>query len=255
MAVPQRMDRRRRPACAHPRRPRFRCARVGAKPDIELQSFRGKPTDAPRSCNVSGIFGIERLQPRGSESAFAGRYPRRYHRHHPRAISMPLARPPLFRLPISRHSEGGIRRRRHLLEHIDATMELAHPAGAESLAPQPSQLAHDSLYTLAPRTRCAPSPRQGEGWGEGAGLPIDHNPSPHLERDRDHDRGVDRNRDGLIYRGRSDVSLTPHHFRRSPRRCLRNRDHRGVWRRGRRGRGDRRIGDRDGLGGGDGIPV
>jgi len=141
MAVPQRMDRRRRPACAHPRRPRFRCARVGAKPDIELQSFRGKPTDAPRSCNVSGIFGIERLQPRGSESAFAGRYPCRYHRHHPRAISIPLARPPLFRLPISRHSEGGIRRRRHLLEHIDATMELAHPAGADSLPPQPSQLA------------------------------------------------------------------------------------------------------------------
>src|SRR5215831_1854037 len=54
---------------------------------------------------------------------------------------MPLARPPLFRLPISRHSEGGIRRRRHLLEHVDAAMELAHPAGAESFAPQPSQLA------------------------------------------------------------------------------------------------------------------
>jgi hypothetical protein len=28
-----------------------------------------------------------------------------------------------------------------LLEHVDAAMELAHPAGAESLAPQPSQLA------------------------------------------------------------------------------------------------------------------
>src|SRR5262245_2516764 len=54
---------------------------------------------------------------------------------------MPLARPPLFRLPISRHFEGGIRRRRHLLEHVNAAMELAHPAGAEPLAPQPSQLA------------------------------------------------------------------------------------------------------------------
>src|SRR6516225_10945163 len=54
---------------------------------------------------------------------------------------MPLARPSLFRLPISSHSEGGIRRRRHLLEYFNAAMELAHPAGAESLAPQPSQLA------------------------------------------------------------------------------------------------------------------
>src|SRR5262249_12895100 len=39
-------------------------------------------------------------------------------------------------------SEGGIRRRRHLLEHVDAAMELAHPAGAEPLAPQPPQLEH-----------------------------------------------------------------------------------------------------------------
>jgi hypothetical protein len=46
-----------------------------------------------------------------------------------------------FRLPISRHSEGGVRRRRHLLEYFDAAMDLAHPPGADSLPPQPSQLA------------------------------------------------------------------------------------------------------------------
>src|SRR5215813_10007924 len=102
---------------------------------------RGEPTDAPRRSSPPGVSDIERLHPRGSAGAFAGRYPGRYHRHHPRAISVPLARPPLFRLPISRHSEGGIRRRRHLLEHVNAAMELAHPVGAEPLAPQPSQLA------------------------------------------------------------------------------------------------------------------
>src|SRR5262245_54218061 len=101
---------------------------------------RGEPTGAPRRSTPPGVSDIGRLHPRGSEGAFAGRYPGRYHRHHPRAISVPLARPPLFRLPISRHSEGGIRRRRHLLEHVNAAMELAHPAGAESLAAQPSQL-------------------------------------------------------------------------------------------------------------------
>src|SRR5262245_55002685 len=101
---------------------------------------RGEPTDAPRGSSPPGISDIERLHPRGGEGAFAGRYPGRYHRHHPRAISVPLARPPLFRLPISRHFEGGIRRRRHLLEHVNAAMELAHPAWAEPLAPQPSQL-------------------------------------------------------------------------------------------------------------------
>src|SRR5262249_5634570 len=120
---------------------RFHGARVGAKANTEPRPL-GESTDAPRCSTPPGVSDIGRLHPRGSEGAFAGRYPGRYHRHHPRAISVPLARPPLFRLPISRHSEGGIRRRRHLLEHIDAAMELAHPAGAEPLAPQPPQLAH-----------------------------------------------------------------------------------------------------------------
>src|SRR5262245_42861340 len=134
MAGPQRIDRFSHTFMRPPsRRPGFPCTRVGAKPPSSLD-HAGEPTDAPRSSSPCGISDIERLHPRGSEGAFAGRYPRRYHRHHPRAISMPLARPPLFRLPISRHFEGRIRRRRHLLEHVIAAMELAHPAGAEPRA-------------------------------------------------------------------------------------------------------------------------
>jgi hypothetical protein len=63
MASPQRMGR-----CRQPLHVRARAGGASAAPGSALKqisSFEhsGEPTDAPRSCNVSGIFGIERLHP------------------------------------------------------------------------------------------------------------------------------------------------------------------------------------------------
>jgi hypothetical protein len=102
-------------------------------------SRRGR-TNASRSCSAPDVSDIERLQPRGGDGAFERGYSGRYRRHHPCAISVPLPRPPLFRLPISHQFEGRIQRWGYLLEFFNATMELAHSAGPESFAPQPSQL-------------------------------------------------------------------------------------------------------------------
>jgi hypothetical protein len=53
-----------------------------------------------------------------------------YHRNHSRSISMPLARPALLRLQISRQFEGGIQRWQYLLELFNTTMDLANSARA-----------------------------------------------------------------------------------------------------------------------------
>src|SRR5262245_23219676 len=90
--------------------------------------------NAPRSRSARDTPDLERLQPRRGDGALERRPSGRENLHRPRAISMPLARAALFRLPVSRWVTRRLQRGGDLLEFFNPPVELAHSAGANSFA-------------------------------------------------------------------------------------------------------------------------